>query len=110
MKTEFLPSLRRQYYASTLHQIAHIRLAQAAGFSLTEIGTWMSLGDSPKIDRSALLAKADEIDLAIQRLETIRDGLRNAADCPAPSHAECSKFQALLRVALAGAFDSDRRR
>ena len=102
--------LRRQYEVSTLEQIAHIRLAQAAGFSLTEIATWIRPGRSPEVDRTALRAKADDLDRTIRRLELMRDGLRHAADCPAPQHSECPKFQALLHEALGGAFDTERQR
>ena len=101
--------LRRQYEASILHQIAYIRLAQAAGFSLEEIATWIGSDRSPEIDRSALRAKAEEIDVKIQRLTVVRDGLRHTAECPASSHAECPNFQALLQVALSGGFDAGRR-
>ena len=94
--------LRRQYEASTLQHIAHIRLAQAAGFSLAEIATWIQPGRSPHVDRAALRAKADELDRTIRRLGVIRDGLRHAADCPAPQHSECPNFQALLSEALSG--------
>ena len=97
--------LRRQYDASALDQIAHIRLAQAAGFSLTEIASWVRPGRSPEVDRGVLRAKADELDVTIRRLEAVRDGLRHAADCPAPQHSECPTFQGLLRDALTGSFD-----
>jgi hypothetical protein len=30
------------------------------------------------------------------------EGLKHAAVCPAPSHAECPSFQRLLRAAAAG--------
>ena len=33
------------------------------------------------------------------------EGLRHAAVCPAPSHAECPTFQRLLRAAASGALD-----
>jgi hypothetical protein len=33
----------------------------------------------------------------------MRDGLRHAAACPAPSHMECPKFRQLLRAAASGA-------
>jgi len=33
------------------------------------------------------------------------NGLRHAAACPAPSHAECPTFQRLLKAAAAGALE-----
>jgi MerR family redox-sensitive transcriptional activator SoxR len=32
----------------------------------------------------------------------MRDGLRYAATCPAPSHMDCPHFQRILRLAGAG--------
>ncbi|MEM8930762.1 MAG: helix-turn-helix domain-containing protein [Acidobacteriota bacterium] len=100
--------LRRQYDDAALESIAYIRLGQAAGFSLTEIATWMRSEDSPELDRAVLRAKADEVDATIRRLEAVRDGLRHAADCPASSHAACPTFRALLGDALGGAFEPRR--
>ncbi|MEM1179615.1 MAG: helix-turn-helix domain-containing protein [Acidobacteriota bacterium] len=101
--------LRRQYVASTLETIAHIRLAQSAGFSLAEISTWIRADGPPEVDRGALRAKADELDRTIEHLAILRDQLRHVADCPAPRHAECPNFRQLLRRAMAGVFDRDRR-
>jgi hypothetical protein len=36
-------------------------------------------------------------------------GLRHAAACPAPSHAQCPTFQRLLKAAAEGALDHRRR-
>jgi hypothetical protein len=46
-----------------------------------------------------LLAKAGELDKKINELVSMRDGLRHAAACKAPSHFECPKFLRLLRIA-----------
>ena len=54
-----------------------------------------------RIDKGLLSAKADELDGTIRRLTAMRDGLRHAAVCPAPSHMECPKFQRYLRAAAA---------
>jgi hypothetical protein len=39
----------------------------------------------------------------VRRLKAMSNGLRHAAVCPAPSHAECPTFQRLLKAAAAGA-------
>lgn len=59
----------------------------------------------PSIDRQMLAAKADEIDALIKRLRAVSRGLRHAAACPAPSHAECPSFQKLLKAAASGALE-----
>lgn len=63
----------------------------------------------PKIDRQLLAAKADEIDTQVRQLRAMSRGLRHAAACPAPSHAQCPTFQKLLKAAAAGALDGRRR-
>jgi DNA-binding transcriptional MerR regulator len=91
--------LRRRFDPGVLDQLALIALGQAAGFSLDEIRTMFSPQGQPSIDRGMLSAKADEIDTTVKRLQAMSKGLRHAAVCPAPSHAECPTFQRLLRAA-----------
>lgn len=93
---------RRQYAPAVLDQLALITLGQAAGFSLDEIRAMFTPGGKPQIDRAMLAAKADDLDRTIQRLKAMRNGLRHAAVCPAPSHAECPSFQRLLKAAASG--------
>lgn len=62
----------------------------------------------PRIDRTQLAAKADELDRTIRKLVALRDGWRHAAECPAPNHMECPTFRRMLR--LAGADQARRRR
>lgn len=96
---------RRMFAASVLDQLALISLGQAAGFSLDEIRAMFTAEGEPSIDRGMLSAKADEIDALIERLQAMSQGLRHAAACPAPSHAQCPTFQRLLKAAAAGALD-----
>jgi DNA-binding transcriptional MerR regulator len=94
--------LRRLFTPDVLDQLALIALGQAAGFSLDDIRAMFSTGGQPSIDKEKLTAKADELDGTIKRLKAMRNGLRHAAVCPAPSHAECPTFQRLLRAAAVG--------
>ncbi|WP_295009022.1 helix-turn-helix domain-containing protein [uncultured Dechloromonas sp.] len=96
---------RRRYAANVLDQLALIALGQAAGLSLDEIRSMLSPYGPPNIDRQLLAAKADEIDALIKRLKAVSSGLRHAAACPAPSHAECPSFQKLLQAAATGALE-----
>ncbi|WP_374479624.1 helix-turn-helix domain-containing protein [Zoogloea sp.] len=96
---------RRRYAPSVLDQLALIALGQAAGLSLDEIRSMLSPYGQPDIDRQLLIAKADEIDTLIKRLKAMSNGLRHAAACPAPSHAECPSFQKLLKAAATGALE-----
>ena len=57
------------------------------------------LADGPRIDRRKLAAKAEEVDGKVRKLTAIRDALRHAAVCPAPSHMQCPTFLRILRVA-----------
>lgn len=101
---------RRRFAASVLDQLALIALGQAAGFTLDEIGSMFSPAGEPHIDRQMLSTKADEIERTIKRLRAMSTGLRHAAVCPAPSHAECPSFQRLLKAAAAGALEGRQRR
>ncbi len=94
---------RRRFAPQILDQLALISLGQSAGFTLDEIRMMLTSNGEPNIDRQALVAKADEIDATIKRLRAMSRGLRHAAACPAPSHAECPTFQRLLNAAAASA-------
>jgi DNA-binding transcriptional MerR regulator len=97
--------LRRRFAPGVLDQLALIALGQAAGLSLDEVRTMLTPNGEPNLDRQLLAAKADEIDALIKRLRAVSHGLRHAAACPAPSHAECPSFQKLLKAAASGAIE-----
>ena len=94
--------LKRLFDPSVLERLALIALGRSAGFSLDEIGQMFAPDGRPRISRETLLAKAEELDATIRRLTVMREGLRHAAACPAPSHAECPHFRRILRLAAAG--------
>jgi DNA-binding transcriptional MerR regulator len=91
--------LRRLFDVRVLERLALIALGQAAGFSLDEIAGMFTPDGRPRIDRKTLASKAEELDHTIQQLSSMRDGLRHAAVCPAPSHMECPSFRRLMRAA-----------
>jgi DNA-binding transcriptional MerR regulator len=91
--------LRRQFGPEALLQLSLIAMGQAAGFSLEEIRGMFGKDGRANVPRSELRAKADDLDHQIRRLTALRDTLRHVADCPAPSHLECPKFQRLMRFA-----------
>jgi DNA-binding transcriptional MerR regulator len=90
--------LRRVFAPDVLERLALIGLGRSAGFSLDEIAGMLAADGKPRIDKALLAAKADEIDGTIRRLRALRNGLRHAAVCPAPSHLECPTFRRLLAV------------
>jgi DNA-binding transcriptional MerR regulator len=92
--------LRRLFDAGVMEQLALISVGRAAGFSLEEIARMFTPEGRPRIDRELLVAKAAELDRTIRRLSTMRDGLRHAAACKAPSHMECPTFRRILRTAV----------
>lgn len=91
--------LRRLFDANVLERLALIALGRAAGLSLDEIAGMFAQDGKPAIDRQLLADKADELDKTIRKLTTMRDGLRHAATCSAPSHLECPKFRRLMGFA-----------
>jgi DNA-binding transcriptional MerR regulator len=94
--------LRRLFDSRTLERLALIALARAAGFSLEEIAQMFTPDGRPHIDKRVLAAKAEELDRTIRELSAMRDGLRHAVACRAPSHMECPTFRRLLRAAADG--------
>ena len=92
--------LRRLFDANVLDQLALIAVGRAAGFSLDEMRRMFTPKGEPNIDRGMLVAKADALDLTIRRLSAMRDGLRHAAACPAPTHMECPTFRMIMKGAI----------
>ncbi|MEK9968341.1 MAG: helix-turn-helix domain-containing protein [Ferrovibrio sp.] len=91
--------LRRLFGGDVLDRLALIALGRQAGFSLEEIAAMFSPDGRLRIRREKLSEKADELDRTILKLAAMRDGLRHAAVCKAPSHLECPTFRRLVRVA-----------
>ena len=102
--------LHRVFDAGVLERLALVAMGRAAGFSLDEIGRLFAPDGRIRIDRRVLTAKAEELDRTIRKLTKVRDSLRHAAVCPAPSHMECPTFRRLLRAAAASmpGFRSDK--
>lgn len=94
--------LRRLFGAKVLEQLALIALGRSAGFSLDEIARMSGTDGRPRIDRQLLADKAEELDSSIRKLIAMRNGLRHAAVCSAPSHMECPTFRRLLGLAASG--------
>jgi DNA-binding transcriptional MerR regulator len=94
--------LRRTFDPNVLQRLALIAMGRAAGFSLAEIARLFGPDGKPRIDRAMLAAKAQELDATIRELAAMRDGLRHAVACRAPSHMECPTFRRILRAAAAG--------
>ncbi len=101
--------LRRLFDPAVLQRLALIALGRASGFSLDEMATMFAPDGRPRIDKATLAAKADELDRSIAELSAMRDGLRHAVACRAPSHMECPTFQRLLRAAASGTLGAPRK-
>ena len=101
--------LRRLFGADVLERLSLISLGAAAGFSLEEIARMFGADGRPHIDRELLAAKAKDLDATIRKLTAMRDGLRHAAACPAPSHLECPTFRRLMQAAASGSIGTRRK-
>ena len=88
--------LRRVFDAGVIERLALIALGRASGFTLAEIARMFGPDGKLAIDRTMLAAKADDLDRTIRKLGALRDGLRHAAACSAPSHLECPRFRQIL--------------
>lgn len=98
---------RRQFAADVADRLALIALGQAAGFSLDEVGAMLV---DLQVDRQMLMAKADELDARIKRLQAMSKGLRHAAQCPEKDHLACPKFQRLMKLSATGALGEKQER
>lgn len=101
--------LRRLFDPGVLDRLAMIAVGRTAGFSLDEIARMFGPGGQPGIDRQMLADKAEELDRTIRQLSAMRDGLRHAAACPAPTHMECPTFRRFLSAAASGALGARER-
>lgn len=102
--------LHRVFDSKVLERLALIALGRSAGFSLDEIALMFAPDGRPRLDRRMLAAKAEELDRTIRKLTEMRDGLRHAAACRAPSHMECPTFRRILQAAASGAMGGRRRK
>jgi DNA-binding transcriptional MerR regulator len=94
--------LRRVFPAGVTERLALISLGRLAGFSLEEIARMFAPDGRLRVDRRQLAVKANELDATIRRLTAMRDGLRHAVACKAPSHMECPKFRRIVAAAASG--------
>jgi DNA-binding transcriptional MerR regulator len=90
--------LRRVFDPAVLERLVLISLGRTAGFSLDEIALMLTPDGRAQINRQMLIARAKELDKTIRKLRAMRDGLRHAAACSAPSHMECPTFRRILRA------------
>ena len=102
--------LHRVFGPGVVERLALIALGRSAGFSLDEIALIFAADGRPRINRRMLAAKAEEVDRTIRKLTEMRDGLRHAAACRAPSHMECPTFRRILQAAASGAFRPPRQK
>jgi len=102
--------LRRLFDADVVERLALIALGRAAGFSIDEMARMFTPKGRPRFDRQKLVAKADELDKTIRELSAMRDGLRHAAACRAPSHMECATFRRILKAAASEPWAREERR
>jgi len=96
---------RRQFAADVVDRLALIALGQAAGFSLDEVASMLV---DLQVNREMLVAKADDIDARITRLQAMSKGLRHAAACPEQDHLACPKFQRLMKLSATGVLAVER--
>lgn len=89
--------IKRYYDDGVVQRLALITLGKNAGLSLDEVGQMLT-PHGAEINREKLLDKANEIDRHIKQLTAMREGLRHAAACQAPSHLECPGFLRVLNL------------
>ncbi len=91
--------IKRVFTADVMDRLTLIGLGRRAGFKLREIAALMGQRGTPRLSPDALRGRADALDQQIAELQRMRDGLKHAANCTAPSHLECPKFRRILKIA-----------
>ena len=90
------PNGRRRYDPDVFERLATIRLAQAAGFTVAEIRTFLHgfAPDTPPPDRWQKLAahKLPAVDAQIARLQGMRAILEAGLRCECLALAECARL------------------
>lgn len=93
--------LRRQYDDSVLTRLGFIALGQRAGFSLDQIAHFLSRENGDlQLNREDLRNQADQLRQHAKELQATASLLDHIAQCSAPSHLECPRFNTLLQDAL----------
>ncbi|TQS46052.1 MerR family transcriptional regulator [Cryptosporangium phraense] len=88
--------LRRTFDPDVVDRLQLIACAQAAGFTLGQIGRFLVAGPDDEELRRHLAVKAGELDVEIDRLTRMRDGLRHAATCDHAPLVACPDFKTRL--------------
>ncbi len=90
---------QRRYSTRTLDRLKFIRRAQAAGFTLREIGTLLELGTNRCADvRSLARMKLIQIDRQLTELNLIRGRLEELLkECGRTSSGQCGMVAALTK-------------
>jgi len=90
---------QRRYSTRTLERLKFIRRAQAAGFTLREIGTLLELGTNRCADvRSLARMKLIQIDRQVTELHLIRGRLEELlGECGKTGSGQCGMVAALTK-------------
>ncbi|WP_327267426.1 MerR family transcriptional regulator [Streptomyces sp. NBC_01218] len=85
--------LRRTYTPEILERLALITCARSAGFSIAEIGRFVTARPTDADLRVRMAARAHDLDEQVGRLTRLRDSLRHAAVCAHEPIVECPDFK-----------------
>jgi DNA-binding transcriptional MerR regulator len=92
--------LRRTFDPGVIDRLALISCARAVGFTLAQIGRFLTATPGDTDLRARMLGRAEEIEQEILRLTRMRDGLRHAATCTHTPLVECPTFKALFNGSM----------
>jgi DNA-binding transcriptional MerR regulator len=85
--------LRRTYLPAVVDRLALISCAQGAGFTLAEVGRFLTATPGDRATRERMAVKAAELDDEIDRLVRMRESLRHASTCTHTPLVECPDFK-----------------
>jgi DNA-binding transcriptional MerR regulator len=89
--------LRRTYEPEVVHRLELINCARRAGFSIAEIGRFLTAMPGDAAVRARMAEKVAVLDEDIARLQRMRDSLDHASTCTHEPLVECPDFKRALR-------------
>lgn len=86
---------RRRYAASAVEEVGVIRFLREVGFTLAEIGSFLTMGE-PRSRQELIGRKLAQVVEQQRQLEVAREVLEHGQHCPAGDPISCSRFWSII--------------
>lgn len=86
---------QRRYTESAIKQVSVIRFLREVGFSLSEVGAFLTAGDR-RLRDEIVARKLDELAEQQHRLDVALTALEHGQRCPAGDPTQCTRFWSIV--------------